>query len=301
MRPRDMLIVFVVMLIWGANFVVSKAGLEEFPAILMMALRFTLTALVMVPFVRLPPRRTWPHYALLSLTIGSLHYGLMFTGLKMTDASTAAILIQLQVPFAALLAALVLNDRLGWRRSLGMTIAFAGILMIVGEPKIGGDPVALALVLTAGFIWAIANVQIKWATAHGHEMDPLALSAWVAVLAAPQLWLLTATLETGQMEAVRSATWIGWGAILYMVFGVQVLSYSMWYAMVRRYDVNQTMPWTLLSPVLGVVAGVTLLDESMPVKVALGGAVVLAGVAIIVIRRPKLADPAVAETPRRGS
>ncbi|MGE4220584.1 MAG: DMT family transporter, partial [Alphaproteobacteria bacterium] len=211
MRLRDMLIVFGIMLVWGANFVVSKLGLVEFPALLMMAIRFTLTAAVMVPFVRVPPRRTWPHYALLSLSIGSLHYGLMFSGLKMTDASTAAILIQLQVPFAALLAAAVLNDRLGWRRSLGMAIAFAGIVLIVGEPKIGGDPLALSLVLAAGFIWAIANVQIKWAAAHGHEMDPFALSAWVAVLAAPQLWLLTATVETDQMTAMREASWIGWG------------------------------------------------------------------------------------------
>ncbi|MGE4220239.1 MAG: EamA family transporter, partial [Alphaproteobacteria bacterium] len=106
------------------------------------------------------------------------------------------------------------------------------------------------------------------------------------------------TVETDQMTAMREASWIGWGAILYMVFGVQVLSYSLWYAMVRRYDVNQTMPWTLLAPVVGVVAGVTYLHEPMPAKVALGAAITLAGVAVIVIRRPKLADPAVAETLR---
>jgi len=296
-----MLLVFSVMVVWGANFVVSKVGLAEFPPVLMMAIRFSLTAAVMLPFVPLPPRRSWPHYAVLSLTIGSLHYALMFSGLKLMDASMAAILIQLQVPFAALLAALLLNDRLGWRRGLGMGIAFAGVVLILGEPKLAGDPIAVALVLTAGFIWAIANVQIKWAAARGHEMDPFALSAWVAVLAAPQLWLLTGALETGQAASLRDATWVGWGAILYMVFGVQVLSYSLWYAMVRRYDVNQTMPWTLLAPVIGVITGVTLLDEPMSAKIAIGAMVTLAGVAIIVIRRPKLADPAVADASREAS
>src|SRR3546814_3213789 len=67
----------------------------------------------------------------------------MFHGLKTVDAGTASIAIQLQVPFASLLAAIVFKDKLGWRRALGMAIVFIGVAVIAGEPRLAGQYLAL--------------------------------------------------------------------------------------------------------------------------------------------------------------
>src|SRR3546814_11532464 len=85
----------------------------------------------------------------------------MFPGLKTVDAGTASIAIQLQVPFASLLAAIVFKDKLGWRRALGMAIAFIGVAVIAGEPRLAGQYLALGFVIIASFFWAIVNLQIK--------------------------------------------------------------------------------------------------------------------------------------------
>jgi O-acetylserine/cysteine efflux transporter len=286
MKPTDLAIVIVVMVIWGLNFVVAKWGMAQFPPIFLIGLRFAVVALLLLPFVKLP-RRWLGGILLLSFTLGCLHFSMMFTGLRDLDAAAAAIAIQSQVPFAALIAAIFLNDKLGWRRTLGMGLAFAGIVVMAGEPRVAGSLWPLLLVVAASFMWAVANVQIKKLGA----VDGFALNAYLGLFAAPQLFIASALLEEGQIQAVLNADWVGWSAVLYMAVLVTIISYVLWYRVLRRYTVNQAMPFTLLVPVIGVLSAAWLLDEPLGWRVILGGVATVAGVAVIVLRRPRLAEP----------
>lgn len=286
MSARDIAGLLLVALVWGVNFAVVKAGLAELPPVFFVALRFAAVALVLVPFVRLP-RQKLGRLVLLSMTLGGLHFSLMFVGLRDLDVATAAIAIQLQVPFAAILAAVFLDDRLGWRRLAGMAIAFAGVALIAGEPRIGGNLMPLALVVSAALVWAVANIQIK---ALG-DIDVFALSAWVAVLAAPQLFVASLLLEDGQWTALAAAGWAAWGSIAYQVVLVTILGYGIWYWNMQRHAVNQVMPFTLLVPLFGVLSGIVFFDERLTGPMIAGGLATIAGVAVVVIRRPRVVAP----------
>lgn len=286
MSARDIAGLLLVALVWGVNFAVVKAGLAELPPVFFVALRFAAVALVLVPFVRLP-RQKLGRLVLLSITLGGLHFSLMFVGLRDLDVATAAIAIQLQVPFAAILAAVFLDDRLGWRRLAGMAIAFAGVALIAGEPRIGGNLLPLALVVSAALVWAVANIQIK---ALG-DIDVFALSAWVAVLAAPQLFVASLLLEDGQWTALAAAGWTAWGSIAYQVVLVTILGYGIWYWNMQRHAVNQVMPFTLLVPLFGVLSGIVFFDERLTGPMIAGGLATIAGVAVVVIRRPRIVAP----------
>jgi O-acetylserine/cysteine efflux transporter len=286
MRLSDLALVLVVMVIWGLNFAIAKMGLTQFPPVFMMGLRFAVVALVLLPFVRLP-REKLAGILLLSFTLGCVHFSLMFSGLKGTDAAAAAIASQTQVPFAALIAAFVYKDRLGWRRALGMALAFIGVVVMVGEPRHSINLLPIILVVAASFMWAVANIQIKELGA----VDGFALNAYLGLFAAPQLFIASSFLESGQWEALKNANWVGWSAVGYMAIIVTVVSYVMWYRVLRRYTVNQVMPFTLLVPVLGVLFAALLLDEELTWRIILGGFATVAGVAVIVLRRPKLAEP----------
>ncbi len=159
-RPLHVALFVAIMAIWGLNFVVGKIGLQQLPPLLMMALRWSLVAVMLVPFVG-RPRGRWRQVLLVSFTLGFVHFALMFTGLREVDASTAAIAIQLQLPFAAMLSAVIFDDPLGWRRALGMAISFVGVALVAGEPRLDGHYLALAMVIAAACIWSVANVQIK--------------------------------------------------------------------------------------------------------------------------------------------
>jgi len=284
MRFVDYLIALGVMVIWGVNFPMAKLGLGELPPLLFMAVRFVMVSALICPFYPLP-RDKLKGVLLLSFVLGSFHFPAMFIGISLMDGATASLLSQAQVPFAALLAAIFFRDRLGWRRLIGMTVAFAGVLIIVGEPRFGANLLPPGLILAASFFWAFANIVIK----RLGPVDGFALSGWFALFAAPQLMVLSLLFEHGQGAALRNARWAGWGSLLYGALAVTIASYAMWYPLVRRYAVNQTMPFTLLVPIFGVASSALILGDHVNGQTALGGAATIIGVAIIVLRRRRAA------------
>lgn len=275
------------MLIWGFNFVAAKYGLADFSPLLLMTLRFALVAALLVPFAR-RPRAKIGQIFLLSVTFAGLHFSILFMGLAGVDAAAAAIAIQLQVPFAALLAALVFKDRLGWRRALGMTVAFAGVVVIAGQPRVSENLGHLMLVILAAFAFAVASVQMKLIG----TIDRYTLQGWMSLFAVPQLALASWLTESGQWQQIREASWSGWAALVYIAVMATIVAHGSWYSLLRRYDVNQCMPYTLTVPVFGVLASVLVLGEPLTLDLVIGGALTLAGVAVIVIRRPATTAPA---------
>ncbi len=288
MRPVDALLAITVAVVWGLGMVFAKAAINHFPPILLMALRFTLTAAVLVWFVRVPwamlVRVFW-----IALVSAAIQYSLTFTGLAGLDASTAALVVQLEVPFGALLAWLVFGERLGWRRAGGMVVAFAGIALISGTPKLAGSLGSLLLVVGGAFTWALGQIMIKRLGVSGG----VELIAWVAVFASPQLFLASWLFEDHQLAALRDAPPVVWIAVAYLGLVMTALGYAIWYRLITRHDVNQVMPFLLLLPVVTVAAGVAFLGEVLTPGVITGGALAIAGVALIIwpraARRPRLA------------
>ena len=273
------------MLVWGVNFAVAKVGLAEFPPLLMMTLRFGLVAILLVPFVK-RPAAPMSRVIGLAFTLGFLHFALFFSGLNGIDASVAAIVIQLQVPFAVILAAILLRERPGWRSLLGMTLAFAGVLIIFAGAEIHADTVPLTLMLCAAFVWSVANYQIK---ALG-SVDGMSLNGWMAMFATPQLLFASLAIERGQWHALAEADWRGYGAVAFTAVFATILGYGLWYRLIHKYPMSLSMPFTLLGPVFGVASGVVMLGEPMTLRLLAGSTVTLVGVAIIVLRQP-LAAP----------
>ena len=127
----DLLLTLLVAVTWGLNFVIAKLGVAEMPPIFLVTLRFALVAALLVPFVRFPRGRFVP-LLVLAMTLGTLHFSLMFSALNSIDASVAAVAIQTQVPFAAILSAILFKDPPGWRRVLGMVVAIGGVALLAG-------------------------------------------------------------------------------------------------------------------------------------------------------------------------
>lgn len=287
MTPADLAIGVGVMAIWGFNLAVAKTGMEVFPPLFLTALRFAVLALLLGPFVK-PPRGRWLPVLGIGLVLGYFHFALMFSGLFKVDAAIAAIAIQLQVPFAVLLAALFLGDKIGWRRGLGTLVAFLGVAVVVGSPQGASDPLHLGMVIAAAGLWAIANLLIK----RLQGVDPAVLNAWVAIVAAPLLLATSFALEEGQWQAATTADWRGWFAVLYQSLLVFGFGYWTWYKLLARYPVSLTMPFTLLMPIFGVISGILFLGEPLTFNLIVGSVLTLVGIGILVIRRPASAGTA---------
>jgi O-acetylserine/cysteine efflux transporter len=286
MSLRDLGLILLIMAIWGLNYPIGKIGVGAVPPMMMIALRFALVALLLLPFVTAP----WGHMRrifYLSIMIGVFHFAPNFTGLKYVDSGVAAILNQLSVPFSSILAAIFFKDRIGWRRALGMGLAFAGVAVLVGEPQRPTDLVGAFLMMAASLAWAISLIQTKFLK----EVHPLSLVGWMTLMATPQLVVMSLLLEERPVAAALEAGWAGWGPIVYMAIFVSIVSHSLWYSLVQRHPINVTAPFALLTPVFGVVFGVLILAERFTWWMLAGSLITLVGVAIIAVRRPAQAMP----------
>lgn len=284
MAPQHILILVFSQMLWGANFAVVKWGLADWPPLFFVALRMLAVAALILPFVGLPKRADWRRLLVLGLVLGVLHFAPLFHGIRLVDAATASIIIQIQVPLAALAAALLFGDRIGWRRWSGMGLAFVGIVVLVGRPDFTGGWLGTALIFAAALAWVASNLLIKQASA---DLDGWQLNAWVALCAGPMMLALSLATETGQVEAIAGAGLAGWGSMAYQVLIVTALCYGIWYAMMRRYPVSSVMPFTLLEPIFGATTAVLLLGEGWDWRMVAGAALTMAGLAIIILRRPQ--------------
>ena len=280
MKPVDVLIAISVAVIWGMGFIVAKAGMSHFSPILLMALRFSLTAFCMVWFFR-PPPGIFKQLFWISLISAALQYSLTFNGVRGIDASTAALLVQLEVPFGLILAWLVLGDRISLKQWLGIAIAFAGAILIIGEPKLAGDLAYAFMVIGGAFTWAVGQIMIKKLG----NIGGFRLITGVALFATPQLFVASFLLEQNQLEQIQTASPAAWAAVAYLGLIMTALAYALWYRLLGYYTVNQVMPFLLLLPVTSVFGGIFFLGESLTTKIALGGCLAIIGVAMITIQR----------------
>lgn len=276
----DAALAVLVALLWGLNFVAVRVAVQEVPPVFLLAVRFALVAILLVTLVRVP-RHHLGGLLVVSFTLGTLHFSLMFSGMRGVDAGTAALIIQLQVPFSALLAALIEHHRPRPLDYAGMVVAYLGVFLIAGEPRIGDQYGHLLLIVAAAFVWALANFQIK----RLGGLDGITLNAWISLFAVPQLLVASFLLEQGQWGALRSASWTLWFSVAWMVLAVSIVGYGLWYRLLARYPVSRITPFTLLVPVFGVLAGIVILGEPVTARIVGGGAMTLLGVMLIVVRR----------------
>ena len=275
---RDIGLALSVPIIWGMGIVFAKAGLGEFPPLFLMSMRFIVSALVLVWFFP-PPIGQLRAIFLIALVSATIQYGLTFYGLAGLDASSAVLFMQLEVPFTAACAAIFLNDKLGWKRVCGMIVAFFGVVLIAGAPSVRNQLFPAFLVIAGVFTWAIGQVMIKkMVTITGFQ-----LIAWVSVFAGPQMLVSSLILESGHFSLLKNATLIGWGSVIYMGIVMTALGYGIWYHLLKKYDVNQVVPFLLLLPVTSILGAVLFLGERPGIRVLIGGAVVITGVAVIVM------------------
>ncbi len=280
MKPLDVGLAIAVAIIWGMGFVVAKAAMAHFSPILLMALRFAVTTACLAWYIRPPRALLWPLFWI-SLVSAALQYSLTFNGVRGIDASTAALLVQLEVPFGLLLAWLVFGDRITPKQWLGVVVAFAGAVLIVGEPKLAGDLVYAFMVIGGAFTWAVGQILVK----RLGDLGGFRLISGVALWATPQLFVASWLLESDQWRQVETASLPAWAAVVYLGVVMTALAYALWYRLLGRYSVNQVMPFLLLLPVTSVIGGILFLGESLTAKIAFGGALAIGGVALITVRR----------------
>lgn len=289
MSARELIVLLVLCVAWGFHYVVIKTAVVEIPPIFYAAMRMTLVALVLAPFLRWRAGQM-NKVLLAAFCFGAVNYALLFSGLKYATASASAIANQLYVPFATILSVVFLKESIGWRRIVGIALAFGGVAVIalsrdqdVAGARIG---IGVGLVAAATFVEANGSILVKKATG----FKPWELLAWFGLIGAPCLFALSSAIEQEQMALLAAGDKkIVIGAILYSSLVSSVFGHTAYYWLIQRRPVSEVASSTLLTTFFAVAFSVAILGEPFTLAFIVGGAMTLAGVGIVVLRAPATA------------
>ncbi len=267
-------------LMWASNIVLGRVLRGEIGPLTLTASRYVVASLLYVavlgrsvgkePLVR----RDWVLLAAMGLTGIFGFSALLYRGLQFTTATNGVLINGSGPLMTAVLAAILLKERLSPRHVLGALISFFGVALIVG----GGSFRALLqwhvntgdlYILMAMVLWGVYVVISPTVTRSRSALSATALSTWMAI---PFL-LGTAALEWHY----RPPTW-SWHlflAILYIGIFPSLGAFLAWNEGVRRVGPNRAMVFYNMLPVFGAILGVVLLGESLDWQHFFGGGLII--------------------------
>ena len=286
MSLSHVLLTLAVVVIWGANFIVMKAGLEVLPPLLFTFLRFLFAALPLAFFVR-RPAVALRLIAAYGLTQFAIQFALLFGGMKLgMPAGLSSLVIQLQAFFTIGLAALMLGERPRVVQLVGAAIALAGMGLVAIHIESKTTLIGLTMVIAAGLSWAFGNIYTKRialsAQASGAKVEALQIVAWGSLVAVPPLALMSLIVEGPETirHALIAIDWRIAAAVLFNAYATTIFGFGAWSVLMRRYPTATVAPFTLLVPIVGMGSASIFLGETMHWWTIAAGVLVLAGLAI---------------------
>jgi O-acetylserine/cysteine efflux transporter len=274
----------LVCLVWGVNAAAAKLGVSYFPPIFFTALRFLAVLAILSPWLRTAPvRGQWRRLLPAVFFVGALHFALIFTGVHYSTASAMAIVNQLYVPFAALIALFWLGEAVPLQRWAGIALAFSGVVLFSLGGEVSGDRLGIFLLIIDAAVFALGTVLLRRIAG----VPPFVMQAWMAAVGFPLLLAGSFAIEEGQLASLRTAPFEGWAALAYTVVGGSLIGHTGYYFLLQRYEVSLVTSALLTAPLIGVLSGVLFLGEPLTPMIALGGLMTVSGVAIVLRRAPR--------------
>jgi O-acetylserine/cysteine efflux transporter len=292
--PRHTLLALLVVVLWGLNFIAIDVGVVGVPPLVFLALRFVLVAIPAVFFLP-PPKIGWRNILVIGAFLSFGQFALLYVAIAMgMPPGLASLLLQVQVVLSVVVSAVVLRERPTRRQFIGIVIGMAGLAVVVVGHSYSAPWLPIVVILLAALSWAIGNVLSRRARA----TSGLSLVVWSG-LVVPIPALALAMVVDSPSEVVESITHLSAVAILstlYTAVAASLVGYGIWNTLLAKYPTSAVVPFTLLVPVVGILAAWAVVHEQPTPSELIGGAVMLAGLAVAVIVRVPWRRPSVVPT-----
>jgi O-acetylserine/cysteine efflux transporter len=276
MKKSDILLALLVSFAWGSNFIAAKYTVIEIPGLLSISLRFLLTTIILLPFTSRPKASFRDMYTL-ALVMGVFYLGLLYYALYLgISTSLSIIIMQLNIPISIIIARITLKEHFTLSSILGILLAFAGVITVVGSPQLPDNQDAFMLLLLSAFFCAIFNIQSRKL----QSVPPLTLLCWSNLIATPHLFLMSYFIEGNPFELLEGVTYKLWIALAYSVIFASFLGIALWVYLLQKYPVHKVMPFNLLVPLFGVGLSIAILGDIPSMHIYVGAALIIGGIAI---------------------
>lgn len=278
MKLRDTLLAILVTAIWGLNFSVIKLGLQSTDPFVLAGIRFTLSALPAVLFIR-RPAVPLSHLAAYGLLFGVGLWGIVNLGIQAgLSAGIASLVLQFSAVLTILLGAAVFSEAVSRYQFAGIAISLLGLACVIAITDGSATPAGIALVIVGALAWSGANLVIKLSGTR----EVLAFLVWSSLFSPLPLFAI-AWLQHG--AAVYAATFAHFDgkavfSILFQVYPTTLFGYGVWNLLLRKYPVSTVAPLSLLVPIFGMLGSALIFGEPIGPLKLLATALIVLGLAV---------------------
>src|ERR1700730_12963470 len=289
----------IVNAMWAAQYAAYKTASVQMGPVTVSAWTFFLAAIILLPFLlkerfgleARKDRRGWTRRDVIGfVVVGVFGFvtasALLAWGTERSTASNAA-LIYLTVPIlTAVLASLILGERMTWIRWLSLAVSLAGVMLLSrsdlrrqslvrGEFLVGNVLVLLACASSSFY-----NVYSKDLLNRFSALEILVYGYTMAVVLSipPLIW--AEPLSWSALAGYSAATWL---AVLVLSIFSWGLAMVLWMFVLRRLDVSQASVSIYMLPFLGVLISAATLHERITGSMLVGGGITLAGAVMITV------------------
>jgi len=290
--PLSYFLLFLPPFFWSTNFIVGKALVGKVPPFTINAGRFSVSALILLPFIlyRTPwreiPRRLLPSLFLMSLSGVFAFNSALYIGLHHTTAINATLVNSTAPVTTACLAWWIIGEKMTTRRFLGILLSFGGVAWIVSE----GMPENLyhltlnrgdLIVLSATALWGLYSVMAKRMM---QEISPLLLTGVTTLIGI--LFLIPAALL--ELRYQPADLWSLEVLLAFVYLGVfpSFISFLIWNRSILTFGPSRTTLVYNSLPLFAVILSVFFLQETVYSYQIMGGIVLIAGVLLGTLERP---------------
>jgi drug/metabolite transporter (DMT)-like permease len=284
-KTSDLIELIALAAIWGASFLFMRMGAAEFGPLALSMLRVGGATLFLLPLLAWQRqtatlRTHWRAFAVVGIVNSVFPFVLFSIAALALNAGLSSIFNATAPLWGALIGALWLKDRLSPSRLLGLAIGFAGVLFLAWDKasfKPGEHGVSAGVAIVACLLATLCyGFGANYTKRKLQGTPPLAVAAGsqlaaTLALAVPGLWLWPT-----QAPSVTA-----WGAVAGLAFLATGVAYLLYFRLIAHVGPARAISVTYLIPLFGVLWGALFLGEAVTPAMFLGGAIILAGTALV--------------------
>ena len=282
MGTKHVVMAFIIVILWGLNFVTLKIAVLSLPPIFLAGLRFFLISFPWIFFVK-KPKVSNKQFFSLPITLGVLQYSLLYYGMSTgLSVGLSAVILQTQSFFTVIMSAFLIKEKPSLNEIIGLIIGMLGVIILLtyndGDFKLE----AIFIILAAAMSWGVANIQLK----NLGNINMVSFLIWISPLAAILLFIISFILEYDSLLKIDffNSEIKVFLSIFYTAYISTVIGFTMWQYLLNKYKSIQITPYGLLVPVTGSFFGYIILNEVLEIYQIISGIIIIIGLMIISIK-----------------
>jgi drug/metabolite transporter (DMT)-like permease len=286
MKPEKILVTLgfiVISIIWGSTWLAIKIGLESVPPFYAVAFRFTLASVILYIMMRIRGERlpvdptSLSLYLTLAVLSFSFPFALVYWGEQYIASGLASILFA-AYPFVVAVGShlFLADEKMNPFKIAGIALGFFGVLVIFwSDIELGGSStLGMAAVLLSTIMQGASLVIVKRKSSH---INPTTLSFGGMAIGIIILYSLALIFEDASTIHLDGK---GLGSIIYLGTFGSVVTFLVYYWLLKRVEAVYLSLVSLVTPVLAVILGTFWLDESLEPRIFTGAGLVLIGILV---------------------